>query len=241
MNPVSIVEIIGPAEQGVSRPYKCRGEDGLLYYVKGRQTDRHSVWAEWLCGHLAVAFGLNLPPFRLVEISPELLEETRADWRDLGAGIGFGSEHCANPTWFEPGFAAQVPPDIQRDVLVFDWWVGNMDRTIGNPNLLWDAAQRQLVVIDHNQAFDSAFRARDFAALHVFSGVFGSVFDDLVTRDIYAQRLSKALEVWPSACDNAPSEWRWANPEQDVPANFDLAATGAFLERCRSADFWRMV
>ncbi len=71
--PIPIIEILGPAEQGLSRPYKCRGEDGRLYYVKGRQTDRHSLWSEWLCGHLALAFGLNLPPFRLVEIPAELL------------------------------------------------------------------------------------------------------------------------------------------------------------------------
>ena len=241
LTPIPIVEILGPAEQGLSRPYKCRGEDGRLYYVKGRQTDRHSVWSEWLCGNLAIAFGLKLPHFRLVEISAELLEETRADCRNIGAGIAFGSEHYANPTWFEPGFTGKVPLEIQRDVLMFDWWIGNMDRTRGNPNLLWDAAQQQLVVIDHNRAFDHDFCAKDFAEMHVFSNEFGSVFDDLVTRDIYAQRLSKALEVWQLTCDNAPLEWRWANPEQDVPANFNIAAAQAFLERCQSADLWRMV
>ena len=241
MIPVSIIEILGPADQGLSRPYKCRGEDGRLYYVKGRQTDRHSVWSEWLCGHLAVAFGLPLPPFRLVEISAELLEETRADCRNVGAGIAFGSEQHPNPTWFEPGFAGKVPLETQRDILMFDWWIGNMDRTRGNPNLLWDAAQQQLVVIDHNRAFDPDFCALEFVDSHVFSPAFPSVFDDLVTRDNYVERLSKALEIWQYACDNAPPEWRWANLEQDVPANFDIAVAKTFLERCQSADLWRMV
>jgi len=194
-----------------------------------------------LCGHLAVAFGLKLPPFRLVEIPTDLLEETRDDCRNIGAGIAFGSEHHPNPTWFEPGFVGKVPLEIQRDVLMFDWWIGNMDRTRGNPNLLWDAPHQQLVVIDHNRAFDHDFCALEFAESHIFSNVFGSVFDDLVTRDVYAQRLSKALEVWSFACDNAPLEWCWANPEQDVPANFDTAPARAFLERCQSAELWRMV
>lgn len=241
LTPVSIIEILGPAEQGLSRPYKCRSEDGRLYYVKGHQTDRYSLWSEWLCGHLALAFGLNLPPFRLVEIPAELLVETRDDCRNIGVGIAFGSEHHPNPTWFEPGFVSKVPPETQRDILVFDWWIGNMDRTRGNPNLLWDAAQQQLVVIDHNRAFDRDFCAPEFAESHIFSSVFGSVFDDLVTRDIYAQRMSKALEVWQFACDNGPEEWRWANPERDVPANFDIAVAKTFLERCQSAELWRMV
>lgn len=239
--PIPIVEILGPAEQGISRPYKCRGEDGRLYYVKGRQTDRHSLWSEWLCGHLANAFGLKLPPFRLVDVPADLLLETRDDCRDIGAGIAFGSEHHPNPTWFEPGFAAKVPLEIQRDILMFDWWIGNMDRTRGNPNLLWDAAQQQVVVIDHNRAFDRDFCAPEFAESHIFANVFDSVFNDLVTRDDYAQRLSKALAEWPLACDNAPLEWRWANPERDVPANFDIAVAKTFLERCQSAELWRMV
>ena len=103
MNPISVVEILGPAEQGVSRPYRCRGEDGLLYYVKGRQTDRHSLWSEWLCGHLALAFGLKIPPFKLMEISEDLLMETRPELRNIGAGIAFGSQRlcCINPFEYE--------------------------------------------------------------------------------------------------------------------------------------------
>ena len=241
MNPISVVEILGPAEQGVSRPYRCRGEDGLLYYVKGGQTDRHSLWSEWLCGHLALAFGLKIPPFKLMEISEDLLMETRPELRNIGAGIAFGSQHYPNPAWFEPGFTRNVDQRVQRDILVFDWWISNQDRMRTNPNLLWNAVERQLVVIDHNQAFDPDFSAQNFADLHVFSEVFPQVYDDLVIRDAYAARLSQALDVWQEACDNAPPEWHWANPERDVPANFKLDVAKAHLDRCMTSDLWRMV
>lgn len=241
MSPIAIVEILGPAEQGMSRPYRCMGEDGLLYYVKGRQTDRHSLWSEWLCGHLAQAFGLFVPPFRLLEISEDLLEETRPELRNIGAGIAFGSQHYPNPTWFEPGFARHVNVALQQDILVFDWWIGNQDRMRTNPNLLWDAAKKELVVIDHNQAFDRAFSPADFARLHVFAPVFEPILSDLVTQSMYADRLSQALDVWQEACDNVPPEWHWANPERDVPANFDPVAAKAYLDRCNTAEFWRMV
>lgn len=34
--PLTIVEIIKQAEQGLSSPFLCRGDDGTLYFVKGR-------------------------------------------------------------------------------------------------------------------------------------------------------------------------------------------------------------
>lgn len=40
---LQIVEVIGPADQGMSIPFKCRAEDGHLYFVKAQQTA--SQWA----------------------------------------------------------------------------------------------------------------------------------------------------------------------------------------------------
>lgn len=57
----------------------------------------------------------------------------------------------------------EVPDGIQQDVLVFDWWIHNGDRLLtergSNPNLFWNPASRELIVIDHNQAFDPDFDA----------------------------------------------------------------------------------
>ena len=33
---VVIEEIIGRSVQGVTRPFICRGDDGIVYFVKGR-------------------------------------------------------------------------------------------------------------------------------------------------------------------------------------------------------------
>lgn len=38
--PLTIVEIIKQAEQGLSSPFLCRGDDGDLYFVKGRASFR---------------------------------------------------------------------------------------------------------------------------------------------------------------------------------------------------------
>lgn len=236
---LQIVEILGPAEQGKSRPYLCRGEDDLLYYVKGRNTDRHSVWSEWLCAHLAREFGLMLPPFSLVEINPALIEETEPAWREVGVGIAFGSQKYPGAVWFENVFTKHVTDAVKRDILVFDWWIGNSDRLVANSNLLWDAAAQKVVVIDHNRAFDGDFSAPDFLQFHVFADVVQSVFYDLEMRARYAEKMEQSLAIWQQACDNAPLEWRWANEECDVPANFDPANAKAYLERCMSDELWR--
>ncbi|MDC8787265.1 HipA family kinase [Paucibacter sp. AS339] len=238
---IQIVEIIGPSDQGRSRPYRCRAEDGEIYFVKGRQTNRSSLWNEWICAHLAQAFGLAVPPFGILDVSPELLAETPLGWREIGEGPAFGSMLHASAAWLEPSMAANVPIASQRDVLVFDWWVRNCDRQIGNTNLLWDAGAKKLVVIDHNLAFDPDFSAADFIEQHIFAPQWAQISADLVLQAEYSTRLSAALELAAPACENAPPEWGWMNPEMDLRANFDLENIFATLARCASPELWRTV
>lgn len=237
--PLTIIEIIKPAEQGLSTPFLCRGDDDLLYFVKGRNSGRASQWAEWLAGHVGRAFGLPIPPFRLVDVPANLVRECPPELRPIGSGIAFASLRREAAQWLEPAAIGRVPASLRRDVLMFDWWIRNQDRTRGNPNLLWAPDTEELVVIDHNQAFDPLFQASKFLKGHLFSADAEAVFSDLVEQARYSERMERALEVWDSACDNAPPEWRWANDEQDVPANFDPEAARALVARCSTPDFWR--
>lgn len=239
--PLQIVEILGPSDQGKCRPYRCRAEDGQIYYVKGRQTNRASLWHEWICAHLAQAFGLALPPFCVVELGEDLLAETPLDWRDIGVGPAFGSQLHGGAVWMEPSMAANVPITSQRDVLVFDWWVRNSDRLIGNPNLLWDAGTKKLVVIDHNLAFDANFSVPDFIEHHIFAARWPEISTDLVLQADFSSRLSAALAEATPACENAPPEWAWMNAEMDLRANFDMEAVLATLARCATPELWRTV
>ena len=238
---VQIVEILGPSDQGRSRPYKCRGEDDAIYYVKGRQTNRASLWHEWVCGHLAQRFGLHVPAFEIVEVGEDLLRETPAEWRDLGSGPAFGSRLYPCAVWMEVGLINLVPTNVQRDVLVFDWWIQNCDRLTGNTNLLIDAMVKKLVVIDHNLAFDRQFSAEEFLAHHVFAANWPAICSDLVVQAEYSQRLSTALEGLSMDCHNVPDEWHWANAEMDVPANFDIQYVQQTLNRCTTPELWSPV
>jgi hypothetical protein len=243
IKPLQVVEILERSEQGLTRPFLCRCDDDHLYYVKGRGAGRSSLLCEWLAGHLALAFGLPVPPFAIVEAPPSLVD-LFPEGMDLGAGPAFGSRVVAHTQELSVSHLCDVPALLQRDVLVFDWWVRNSDRTLtslnGNPNLLWDADGNQLVVIDHNVAFDREFDGHSFSAMHVFSQQIPTVFQDLVERLSYAERLRSALAAWAAACQNVPDEWWFADEERTVPADFDPDAVLALLARCSHEDFWRL-
>lgn len=238
---IPIIEVLGQAEQGKSLPFLCRGIDGHLYYVKGQQTNRASLWREWICGHLAQAFGLPLPPFSLVQLEPALVKELPRNWQAIGSLPAFGSMEHPNTTWLELGMASLVPADLQRDVLVFDWWVRNTDRLRENTNLLWDTSRQSLVVIDHNLALDEAFSPSDFLESHVFAGQWAALSQNWVIQAEYAQRLEGALAAAEKACLLAPEEWLWENTEFDMPARFDHDAAMKVLARCSTPEFWRTV
>lgn len=234
-----LVEVLGFAAQGISRPLLCRAEDGDLYFVKGQQTNRSSLWAEWICAHLARALGLPLPPFSLVQLDGALLPELPTDWRPLGCLPAFGSRRHPQACWLESGQAGRVPVALQRDLLAFDWWVRNSDRNQGNTNLLWDPGAGELVVIDHNNAFDPSFDPQQFLEHHVFADQWQALTADLVTSAEVGLRLQQALPAARLAIDTAPAEWAWENSELDAPTRFDPEAALATLARCATPDLWR--
>ena len=112
---IPIVEVIGPAAQGKSIPFLCGGSDGHRYYVKGQQTNRASLWREWVCGHLAQALGLPLPPFFLVQLDPALVKELPKDQQAIGSLPAFGSREQPHAAWLELGISQRVPAELQRE------------------------------------------------------------------------------------------------------------------------------
>jgi hypothetical protein len=236
-----IVEVIGPIEQGLTKPLKCRAEDGMLYYVKGQQTNRSSLWSEWICAYVGRHLGLPIPEFSLVHLDENLLEELPVEWRSVGSLPAFGSRHRSDCIWLEQAMSVKVPHTVQRDLLVFDWWIRNADRSRGNSNLLWNLQSESVVVIDHNLAFDGQFDGGDFVNEHLFGSHWSTVVDDLVTRAEYQRWFASALHVARLAIERAPSEWLWENSEFDIPTRFDAEAALAILTRCEGPELWNTV
>lgn len=257
---LTVVEVIGRSQQGRTEPYICRCNDGEVYFIKGRGAGRRSLVFEWLCGHLAQAFGLPIAPFAIATVPNELIESDWNGWlRDLGPGLVFASQRVlANELTHVQ--VNDVPQAQRRDVLLFDWWVRNGDRCLtehgGNVNLLWNPApvalppanlnvepadgHPGLVVIDHNLAFDADFSPQIFCETHVFAADFSGVFGDFLLRQSYSERFAQTMAVWQWACDNLPEAWGFVDLEQTVRVNHSLDQLQAILSAAQTPGFWTL-
>jgi hypothetical protein len=241
---VQIVEIIGRADQGVTKPFICRGDDGELYFVKGRGAGKRSLVCEWIAGSLALRFGLPVAPFTVVEVPASLIElGSRNDLGELGVGTAFGSLK-ARVMELSVTHLPMVSEQLQRDVLAFDWWIRNGDRTLsatgGNPNLFWDIEESRLVVLDHNQAFDTNFSVANFVELHAFSERMEEIRRDWVLQQQYCTRFVAAMEAWDDICNTLPGEWWFIDDEQTLPVDFNRDAIKQQLLECDGGLFWNL-
>jgi len=216
-----------------------------VYFVKGRSATRPGLIAEWLCARLGDAFGLPIAPFAIATVPDELIEADLTGWlRDLGAGEVFASRRV-NAIDLTDVHRDWVPQPLRRDVLAFDWWVRNGDRTLtaagGNPNLLWNpAGDGSLVVIDHNLAFDVEFSEETFIELHVFADEIPTMFSDFPLRKADAARFAHTLGIWDEICHTFPVSWGFVDQEQTIPVEFSSAKTKALLDRAISDMFWHL-
>ena len=174
---IEIIEIIRPADQGMTRPFLCNASDGNAYYVKGRAASVSGLRKEWLGAHLAQAFRLPVPPFQIALLDDRLVNNYNcATASELKGGYVFASKQVQSVTELKFETVKKIDAQLQINVLIFDLWVENLDRTLtekgGNPNLLWKTDESAgLYVIDHNLIFDDKFNKADFWATHAFKSV----------------------------------------------------------------------
>ena len=242
-----IQEIIRRLEQGVTRPFLCRGDDGRLYVVKGRgDRDTLSLCREWLAGQLGRGLGLPIPPFVMADVPVVLVENSAVpEIESLGSGSAFASLWVDHAEEFALSNMSEVLADVKPSLLLFDRWIRNGDRSLtargGNPNLLWTPNNRMLHVIDHNNAFDEPFDAAAFWRSHVFresSPLWTEAF-----RAAMIPRLAASLDQLDTFWEQLPEEWLWTDTFQTVATNIDRSLVRAMLEQPQSdpATFWKPI
>jgi hypothetical protein len=232
-----IVEVISRSEQGITRPFLCRGDDGRQYFVKGSGAGRHALMSEWIAGRIAQRFGLPIPTFVQAVIPADLVQfSAREDIRDLGAGVGFGSQLVENVDELAYLFIEQIDPAVRAKILLFDWWICNADRTLtesgGNVNLLWTHRDQRLHVIDQNLAFDEEAMA-GFWSQHVFRE----------SARLWTQAFRTEMGVVMNRVLQDIAGYWWEMPEEwtEVETSLTLDSVQRILSRFQqNADiFWR--
>ncbi|QBG48463.1 hypothetical protein EGM51_14045 [Verrucomicrobia bacterium S94] len=170
---IQVSEVIKKSDQGITRPFICRDDSGRQLWVKGAELSKPELAAEWISACLAKEWGLPIAPFGLVYIDPLLIEySSMPEISSLGSGIGFGSYHVEGAVELDYPESLKIDSELRADILLFDYWIQNEDRTLGenggNPNLLLHIPEGDVVIIDHNLAFDVSFAKETLFGTHVF-------------------------------------------------------------------------
>ncbi len=245
-----VTEIIEVMREGSTQAKLCLCDDGRRYVVKTLdEITALQLIAEWICSHLARAFGLTTPECRLVESMTALLK-FRGDqtfWDDDDYP-GFASHFHDSTIPLTMAMARKVDPKLKTDILLFDVWVMNGDRTLsdlgGNVNLLFDTSLEQpIVVFDHNLALDNLENDIHIRQHHVFSGDNAGIsLNDMATQDEYIVRMTEAMTHLPQIIAAIPPLWRdVANRKMEDGKDVINDIIRPLLERYQHRDFWRWI
>lgn len=215
LSTVRATRYVAPLREGGSLPALMEADDDGTYVVKFRGAGQgpKALVAEILAGGIGRALGLPIPEIVLVELDPAFARlEMDPEIQHLlraSEGLNLGLD-------FLPGaiaFDSLVPPvpsgQLASDVVWFDAFVSNIDRTARNTNMLmW---HDHLWLIDHGASLyfhhdwtDGLDRARSTFPLVREHALLPNV-DDLEAADARAhERLDEAsfratIEAIPDA------------------------------------------
>jgi hypothetical protein len=147
---------VQPLREGGSLPAVVDTDDGLFVAkFRGSGQGAKALIAELLVGQLAQAVGLLVPELVLLEVAPLFgRSEPDSEIQDLlrrSHGTNVGVRYLDGAFNFEAMAAGDmVSTEFAADLVWFDAFTTNPDRTARNPNLLvWN---HRLWLIDHGAA-----------------------------------------------------------------------------------------
>ncbi|MGH8388195.1 MAG: HipA family kinase [Pseudomonas sp.] len=241
---ITAKEIIRQSHQGISvQPFLIRADDDQTYFVKGLSRALGAgLVSEALAAELGAHFGLPIPPWKVMDIPQELIDFSVMDnVQDLSGGPAFASLQVDNASDLLWASLNSLPVDLKRRVLLFDWWILNGDRGLGerggNVNLILDP-KGDLAVIDHNVAFDPELSFEEFRQYHVFRDQLGFFQGNLLARLDYLPQLDAALGDWGRITSLLPDEWIYRDQGHGDEIEPTLQQRLQILERFKEEQFW---
>jgi hypothetical protein len=153
---VQVLRYVTPLREGGSLPGIVEADDDGMYVVKFRGAGQgpKALVAELIAASLGRALDLPVPEPVLVDLDLALgLAEPDPEIQGLlerSAGLNMGLDYLPGSLPLGVADTAGISPELAADVVWFDAFLQNVDRTPRNPNLLlW---HRKLWLIDHGAA-----------------------------------------------------------------------------------------
>lgn len=155
MRTVHALRYITPLREGGSLPAVVETDDEGMVVLKFRGAGQgpKALIAELIAGELARTLGLPIPEIVFVELDREFARtEPDPEIQDLiraSEGLNLGSDYLPGAINYDPA-AMPVDAELASQIVWFDAFISNVDRTARNPNLMvW---HRKLYLIDHGAA-----------------------------------------------------------------------------------------
>lgn len=152
MRTVNVTRYVTPLREGGSLPAIVEADDDGMYVLKFRGAGQgpKALIAELMAGELARAVGLRVPEIVLAELDAELSRtEPDPEIQDLmkaSAGINLALDYLPGSITFDP-VVDNINAGQASEIVWFDAFITNVDRTPRNPNMLmW---HKELWLIDH--------------------------------------------------------------------------------------------
>lgn len=165
---VTITRYVTPLREGGSLPAIVEADDDGTYVLKfrGAGQGHRALIAELVAGQIGHALGLPVPEIVLAQLDPVLgRSEPDPEIQALivaSGGLNLGLDYLPGSIAYDP--ALPPPPDaaMAADVVWFDAYISNVDRTARNTNLLlW---HKELWLIDHGASLYFHHSWDDFMA-----------------------------------------------------------------------------
>ena len=152
---VNVTRYVTPLREGGSLPAIVEADDDGLYVLKFRGAGQgvKALIAELVAGEIGRALGLKVPEIVFVELDPVLaMTEPDSEIQDLikaSAGLNLALDYLPGSIMYDT--AIQEPsPRLASEIVWFDAYTANVDRTSRNANmLLW---HKEVWLIDHGAA-----------------------------------------------------------------------------------------
>lgn len=227
---VSATRYVTPLREGGSLPALVEADDDGLYVVKFRAAGQglKALVAEVIVGELARAAGLRVPEIVLVDVIPELgRTEPDPEINELvtaSAGTNCGIDFLPGALDYNPARPGELDPLRASEIVWFDAFTTNVDRSPRNPNLLvW---HRDTWLIDHGAALyqhhsdrELVARAREPFPL-IAEHVLLPLASELQAADAHMTRLIDRAAI-DRAVGLVPEEWLGAEPAAERTAYVD--------------------
>lgn len=150
---ITATRYVVPFREGGSLPALVEANDDGLYVLKFRGAGQgpKALIAELVAGEIGRALGLPIPEIAFMELDP-VLGRTEPDFEiqellKASAGLNIALDFLPGAFAFDALDTRTFNAELASEIVWFDSFVTNVDRTARNTNMLW--WHQRLMLIDH--------------------------------------------------------------------------------------------